>query len=1331
MLILISCAANLAVAQDFSARSSPKKQINPTKSRSSLLNPSGLTASGRFRGWRHGQPGALPRQAGRSHISAPSGRVAVNRRKSSSSSQTAPPFNGFGFRPDLPAGEIPTAVAAADFNGDGKLDWALSNGEDNTIWIYLGNGDGASALPTILPVAGVSPTWLIETDLNGDGKPDLVVAETDSSTVGVFLGNGDGTFKAEVQYSVPAPPLFLVAGDFTGDGKVDIAVGMIGSTATGPVAVLPGDGQGHLGTALYTGDPNSSTGYWLTAANLRGNGKLDLIVVDPDDLGPHGGAQVYLNNGNGTFTPGQLVRGNEAVIDSPPELFESAAVGDLNSDGCGDLVLTDTYGLAYIFTGNCNGTFNYPPVQYAIGDLGVTVQLVDVNGDGNLDIVASGAYLPGSGGIGYGNVAGDEVSILLGDGTGHFGVSRTYRGDMSMYSLVIGDVNGDGFPDLITANQGSNTASVFLNDGNGGFGDPQGEAFGNNHGALNSPGTPFAFADVDGNGTIDMVIINNGFYPGDPDQITTFLNDGTGKFSAPITTPAWPANTTYFPGSVTLADFRNTGRPDLLIVANPYTPAVVYFAPNIGGGHFGTYTMTTPTGAAGPVAVGDFNGDGKLDFVTVSMSTAVPNNNNQMLNVFLGNGDGTFQAGQTITFETGDVDAEPMLAFAGDFNGDGNLDVLVWDVGLYEFFGNGDGTFQAGIPLFGSFGGGLIMADFNHDGFPDIMTGSDAYGFPTDGIFSVFLGQPDGSFQYTASYNPYPYYLDGPIIDGVDTLMNAFPGVVGDFNGDGNADVAIFPYLTAPYLNPAMQILYGNGDGTFTPSYVNYPLYKPYVPEFAVDLNGDGLSDLIELDNYNPSFNVINSTTAGPAVQLDLLTAPLTGTTGTGRVVLNVPAATPTDVSFVTSDPSVAVVNVTIPAGSVSQDFTFSTGGGFNQRKVFSIEAQVGSATATAYDYFLGPPPLPVIEFTPPKLFFPAVIAGGPGGTLPVTVKNVGAGTLTISLIQSSVDFSQTNNCGSSLSPGTSCTIQVTFTPYGAGDEPSTMSLQDNVTGVFGIIALEGVGISPLQISPCCLGFSELVGGTSPPQPITLSNVGTIPIQVSGVVPGGTGIAQTNNCTTIAAGGSCQINVTFSPTSEGSVIGMLALSTNVPNTTSYSVPISGNAGDFSLGSAAPITISPGGSATYNLSATSVDGFAGNVSLSCGGAPEGATCSINPSSVGLSAGGTSPFTVTVTTNASVNASLTRRSAGSLQRQSAPLIAFFSLVFAIVFVGTRTGKSGRNNMIRATGLCLGLCLVSCGGGGNGGSSGTQPTTYTLTITGTVGSVSHTTSITLNVQ
>ena len=663
--------------------------------------------------------------------------------------------------------------------------------------------------------------------------------------------------------------------------------------------------------------------------------------------------------------------------------------------------------------------------------------------------------------------------------------------------------------------------------------------------------------------------------------------------------------------------------------------------------------------------------------------------------------------------------------FAGDFNGDGNLDVLVWDVGLYEFFGNGDGTFQAGIPLFANLGGGLVMADFNHDGFPDIMTASDAYGYATDGIFSVFLGQPGGSFQFAGSYAPYPYFLDGPYINGLYVPQNPFPGIVGDFNGDGNPDVALFPYLGSFDVDPALQILYGNGDGTFTPAYVSYPLVKPYVPQFAADLNGNGLSDLVELDNYNASFNVINSTASGPAAQVNLLTTPLTGASGTGRVVLNVPAATPTSVSFVTSDSSVTVSGITIPAGSVSQDFTFSTGSGFNPLQVFSIEAQVGSATATAYDYF-STPPMPVLEMTPSKLVFEGVVAGGPNVTFPVTVRNVGAGTFTVSIRQATPSFSETDNCGSSLSQGASCTMQVTFTSVFPGDTSGSATLQDLVTGVFGSVALEGDSVSPLQISPCCLGFSEVAGGTSSPQVITLSNVGTIPIQINSVVPSGNGIAQTNNCSTIAVSGSCQINVTFNPTSEGSVVGTLTLNTNVPNTTPFIVPISGNAGDFSLGTAAPATVSPGGSATYNLSATSSGGFSGNVSLACSGVPSGFTCSVDPSSVHLSADGTSPYSVTVTTAAS-DSSFRLPSATNVRQNPMAPVALFGLVFVVFLLHGGQRPLG-TKIVRATGLCVGLLLVSCGGGGG---SGTQPTTYMLTITGTIGSVSHTTSITLNVE
>jgi hypothetical protein len=109
-------------------------------------------------------------------------------------------LSGFALRSTLPAGAIPTAVVAGDFNGDGHLDWAISNGADNSIWLYLGRGDGTSNLPTIVSLTGIAPTWLTAVSLRGNGILDLVVAEADSSTIGVLLGNGDGTFQPESDY---------------------------------------------------------------------------------------------------------------------------------------------------------------------------------------------------------------------------------------------------------------------------------------------------------------------------------------------------------------------------------------------------------------------------------------------------------------------------------------------------------------------------------------------------------------------------------------------------------------------------------------------------------------------------------------------------------------------------------------------------------------------------------------------------------------------------------------------------------------------------------------------------------------------------------------------------------------------------------------------------------------------------------------------------------------------------------------------------------------------------------------------------------------------------
>src|SRR4029077_19828101 len=157
---------------------------------------------------------------------------------------------------------------------------------------------------------------------------------------------------------------------------------------------------------------------------------------------------------------------------------------DVNEDGCLDAIVADINGYVWVLTGDCSGNVASPSIVRN-GDSNSALRLVDLNGDGHLDIATS-AIAGGDPTIG--DIAGDTLSVALGDGRGHFTTGRDYVGTGQSYSLAIADFNGDGKPDVVTSNTDTDTASVYFNDGSGGFGFPQGEFIGlNGVGVLNSP----------------------------------------------------------------------------------------------------------------------------------------------------------------------------------------------------------------------------------------------------------------------------------------------------------------------------------------------------------------------------------------------------------------------------------------------------------------------------------------------------------------------------------------------------------------------------------------------------------------------------------------------------------------------------------------------------------------------------------------------------------------------------------------------------------------------------------------------------------------------------
>jgi len=597
-----------------------------------------------------------------------------------------------------------TAVGVGDFNGDLKPDAVVL--DDNGIELQLGDGQGGLGPPTTVAVIGGDV--LTVADFNGDGKLDLAMGRF--GHVDVLLGNGDGTFTSTYSQDLTGGAIaFLLAVDVDGDHHLDLLLDddqslevLIGNddgtfqdpidypaNAPRAIAAADFDEDGALDIAAVNGGPSLSIlfgngdGSFGAPTVIPVGSSLDGVAAGDVDGDGHADVAVAISGSGADAYLGILVGDGQGHFQAPVETLIDPSpyalhLADLDDDGRLDFVMLTGGGFGPRNFEVCRGTGSASPgpcVGYLAGNTSLGLDIGDLDGDGALDMITADDYFIDPG-----------VSVLMGNGGARLRSVVTVGRGHILYNLA-GDFDGDGLLDVMAQNYDDYIIDFLKGNGDGTFGAPRPAGF---------AGTLEVAGRFDANDSMDLVAGG-----------VVLLNDGEGTFH--------PGQTLDDVFPTLTADVRGNGSTDL-VGAGATSSELAVLLGN-GDGTFGAPVVTAlPNIVQSGLAVGKIDGDTRDD---VAVGTSNGPFGINTVSVLLSNGDGTFTAGADVVLAAG-----PLSLALADVTGDGTTDLLAANgaVGTYLAVGHGDGTFDDPVSFDAQPALSVVAADFDQDGVIDVVT---------------------------------------------------------------------------------------------------------------------------------------------------------------------------------------------------------------------------------------------------------------------------------------------------------------------------------------------------------------------------------------------------------------------------------------------------------------------------------------------------------------------------------------------------------------------------------------------------------------------------------